>query len=145
MVTKTKATIELYDGRQAGKRGVVWHLGAVLYHADSGQPETFQPKLRKLLDQAQADLQRAGLKYWFNSLRIAAMLVKLSAEGKHGIPALYPCLKMVKTCGYLYRVYLGPDQSVALTCYTVRHDAHGLLEALASVARRQEANPKRMQ
>ena len=114
----TRSHVEVWDGTP-GDEGT--DLGALLYHHSDGMPSAMIPCLRAHLDQHK---ERA---YWWDSERIAAMLVAwsigeyqmpdLDIEKAHaydggegvtsrGVPMFHPCLAYHGDIEYLYRVYL---------------------------------------
>ena len=132
MADRIRSNIEFYDGRQGGKR-LFWRLGAVLYHANSGDPEKFRPELMATIEEAQMALKWSGVRYWYNSVRLAGMMIARSIEGEHKMPRLHPCTELLATSDYVYRVFLAPGEQVTVTCYQVDHGDNGLIESLSLV------------
>ena len=139
MADRIRSNIEFYDGRQAGKR-VFWRLSAVLYHANSGGPDKFLPELEAMVADAQSALKASGVRYWYNGVRFAGMLVARSVEGEHKMPRLLPCTELLSTSDYVYRVSLAPEEQVKLTCYRVVHGDGGLTESLSPVDEQKPAS-----
>ncbi|MBW7884701.1 MAG: hypothetical protein H3C34_19085 [Caldilineaceae bacterium] len=133
MTKRTRTAIELYDGRKVGEKNTSWRLGAVLYHASSGEPPAFRAELEAALDSVLAALKASGVRYWYNSVRLAGMLVVRSLEGEHNLPRLLPCVQAPATTDYLFRVFLNPDEKVEVVCYQVNHDSRGLVTLLSPV------------
>lgn len=133
MTKRTRIAIEFYDGRPVGERAVSWRLGAVLYHANAGEQPASRAELDQALDTALASLKASGVRYWFNSVRLAGMLVARSLSSEHNMPRLLPCVQAPATTDFLYRVFLHPNEKVEVACYQVSHDDHGLVTSLSSI------------
>ncbi len=113
----TRANIELYDGV---------HRGVMLYHHCDGYPSWMGPELERKLKQAQAGLDEAGYPYWWDSERVGALIVKLSANESDlhkNVPTFQPCLNQHGDIEYLWRVYLGPGNGeYEIQCFRVSWD-----------------------
>ena len=134
MAKRTRTTIELYDGRIVGDKTVSWRMGAMLYHANASEPPASRAELDNALAAALAALKASGVRYWYNSVRLAGMLVARSLEGEHNLPRLLPCVQAPTTTDYLFRVFLNPDEKVEVACYQVSHDDRGMVTSLSPVA-----------
>ena len=122
----TRANIELYDGWKLDNGITNWRKGAVLYHHWDSYPSWMGPRLEDLLTQVKKALDQAGYPYWWDSGRVGALIVKLSAdedELKKGVPAFQPCFELHGDIEYLWRVYLGPeDGEYDIQCFAVCFD-----------------------
>ena len=93
----TRANIELYDawgGESDVGRWMHWKKGAVLYHHCDGYPAWMGPELQRKLKEAKKELDKAGFPYWWDSERVGALIVKLSADESeihNSVPAFQPC------------------------------------------------------
>jgi hypothetical protein len=67
--------VEIYDNYDEQDKP-----GAMLYHHSDGYPDFMGQKLTDFLDGTYERLEKAGYPYWWDSERVAAMLVLLSAE-----------------------------------------------------------------
>lgn len=122
----TRSNIELYDGWKPDNGKTAWRQGAVLYHHWDGYPSWMGPRLEELLKQVKAALDQAGYPYWWDSDRVGALMVKLSAdedEMKKGVPAFQTCFKHHADIEYLWRVFLGPKEGVYdIECFSIAYD-----------------------
>jgi hypothetical protein len=125
----TRANIELYDGweEDRGQRKVIlWTKGAVLYHHCDGYPSWMGPELERILQAVKRELDKAGFPYWWDSERVGALMVKLSADDSEfykGVPHFKPCLELHGDIEYLWRVFLGPkDGEYDIQCFEIAHD-----------------------
>ena len=142
----TRANIELYDGweeqNRIGKR-IRWRKGAVLYHHCDGYPAWLGPELERKLEQAKKELDDAEFPYWWDSERVGALIVKLSAneEFYRNVPSFQPCLDVHGDTNYLWRVFLGPrDGEYEIQCFKVTWDwDKDQLKGLETVDWRKEA------
>jgi len=122
----TRANIELYDGwekHQGKSKWIVWKKGAVLYHHHDGYPSWMGPELERILKTVKQELDQAGYSYWWDSERVAALMVKLSADDSEfykGVPRFQPCLNLHIDINYLWRVFLGPkDGAYDIQCFSI--------------------------
>ena len=124
----TRANIELHDGweedRKQGKM-TWWRKSAVLYHHYDGYPSWMGPELERILKAARQELHTAGYPYWWDSERVGALMIKLSADSDvyGGVPRFKPCLNLHGDIDYLWRVFLGPEAGAyEIQCFRVDHD-----------------------
>jgi len=125
----TRANIELYDGweeeKEIGKR-MTWKKGVILYHHCDGYPSWMGPELESRLEAARKELKKAGHPYWWDSERVGALIVKLSANAgrlHRNVPTFQPCLDLHGDIEYLWRVFLGPkDGESEIRCFSVTWD-----------------------
>lgn len=120
----TRCNVEIYDHYEGSKP-------VILYHHSDGYPSCQIPKLHAFLKNAYARLKKLGYPYWWDSERVAAMLILLSADSyteptllteerfaeragdgwKHdaaqGYPVYQPCASLHGDIEYIYRVKLG--------------------------------------
>ena len=139
MADRIRSNIEFYDGRQGGKR-IFWRLSTVLYNARSGGPDKFRPELQSLIADTMKALKASGVRYWYNSARLAGMMVVKSTDGENHMPRLLPCVELLSTSDYVYRVFLAPDEKVSVTCHRVVHGESGLMESLSLVEETEQAS-----
>jgi hypothetical protein len=122
----TRANIELYDGWQQGDSALRWHKGVVLYHHYDGDPTWMGPELEHQLRRAKTTLVRQKLRYWWDSERVGALIVKQSVaqDGVNkGVPRFHPGLELHGDIDYLWRVFLGPEVwQYDIQCFRVKHD-----------------------
>ena len=142
----TRSNIELYDGwgegQGQGKR-TVWHKGVVLYHHWDGYPSWMGPELERILQAAKKELAKARRLYWWDSERVGALMIKLSADGKgcdRHVPRFKPCVELHRDIEYLWRVFLGPkDGEYEIQCASISHDwKRDVIEHLEPVDWRKE-------
>ena len=130
MPKRFRGNIEFYDALQRGKR-MRWRLGAVLYAANIDDPFLFRQAVEGLVEAALIHLKASGVRYWYNSVRIAGMLVAGSANGEYKVPTLYPCTQVLPTADYVIRVRLAPDEQLLVAGYRVAYGTEGLLESMS--------------
>ena len=130
----TRANIELYDGwwPNQGQNGMtLWKKVVVLYHHCDGYPSWMGPELERILKAARRELHRAGYPYWWDSERVGALMIKLSADSDFykGVPRFNPCLDFHGDIDYLWRVFLGPYDrrkpkvlKYEIQCFSITHD-----------------------
>jgi hypothetical protein len=122
----TRCNVEIYDSYPS-------EPGAMLYHHSDGYPDFMRGKLERFLTAAYRHLQEAGYPYWWDSERVAAVIVLLSVEDydeplrpfstdradryepgankyRHLVPVFQPCLHRHGDIEYVWRVILGPKQ-----------------------------------
>lgn len=128
----TRAHIALYD--QYDKEVP----GALLYHHSDGYPEFMEPYLERMLEAVSKFLERAGYSYWWDSERVAAVMVLLSStcyeepsfpdekriasdpeqrykggvvefDFNGGVPYCQPCTRMHGDVEFLWKVKLLPE------------------------------------
>ncbi len=121
----TRCNIEIYDQNQT-------EPGAILYHHSDGYPDFMLKKLNKFLKESYNVLQRAGYAYWWDSERVASVMIMLSIEDyevpmlpfstkrtdydfnqfskpyrpEKGIPVFQPCVSLHGDIAYVYKVRL---------------------------------------
>ena len=124
----TRANIELYDGwrdTSGSEDRIEWRKGALLYHHhyhhDEGYLSWMGPELARKLQAAEEALDTVGHADWWDSERVAALVVKLSADGD-GIPAFQPCAELHRDIEYLWRVFLTARSGYRIRCFRVRWD-----------------------
>jgi len=86
----TRCHVELWDAwykdapirgmNPHGSKTILTKLGVRLYHHSDGYPSFMRPKLKKFLPAAYEYLKEAGYSYWWDSERVAAVLIALSIE-----------------------------------------------------------------
>ena len=145
----TRCHVELHDCYYKGNHGfprkdkppvampkTVSHFGVRLYHHSDGYPSFMRPKLKRFLPAVFAYLKEAGHPYWWDSERVAAVLIALSIEDYEqplkpfstdrpnqyvsgsngpyrtngGVPTFQPCFAEHCDIEYVWKVTLGPEQ-----------------------------------
>lgn len=144
----TRAHIELHDAwyKNQVMRGVDTpgldktqvqsRLGLRLYHHSDGYPSFMRKKLKTFLTRTYEFLKEAGYPYWWDSERVGATLILLSAEDYYeplipfstdrdtryvsgsdkpyrpdgGVPVFQPCHEEHSDVEYVWKVVLGPEQ-----------------------------------
>jgi hypothetical protein len=137
----TRCHVELYDAwyKDHTKQEKTFSLGVRLYHHSDGYPSFMRNKLKRYLTAAYEYLKEAGYPYWWDSERVAAVLIALSIEdyeqplkpfstdransyaqknGKYpeeyrvygGVPAFQPCLNEHSDIEYVWKVVLQPEE-----------------------------------
>ena len=122
----TRCHVEICDG-SAGD-------GVLLYHHSDGYPSFQRPKLHRYLEGAFARLTAAGYPYWWDSERVAALLVMLSAGNyekpaepeANGVPVYQPAHSVHGDIEWFYSVLLDPAAQGKYTI-EVRKDKGGPL------------------
>jgi len=122
----TGCQIEIWDRWNYGAPS----KGTLLYHHNDGYPEFMYPKLKKFLNASYEYLKEAGYSHWWDSERVAAVMIALSIEDyyeplmpiklphKPKVPVFQPSLEQHENVEYLWRVYLGPkDGEFYIECY----------------------------
>ena len=78
------------------------------------------------MKEAKKELDKAGFPYWWDSERVGALIVKLSADESEihkSVPAFQPCLDLHGDIDYVWRVFLGPkDGEYEIQCFRIAHD-----------------------
>lgn len=72
----TRCQIEIMDGKFEDHKG----MGVLLYHHSDGYPSFQLEKLQRFLDRVKTFLDEAEYPYWWDSERVAAVMVLLSAQ-----------------------------------------------------------------
>jgi len=130
----TRCNIEIYD-----KWSEDWSCGVILYHHSDGYPDFMKGKLKRFLEKTFEILTEAGYPYWWDSERVAAVMIMLSIEDyenpllpfstnrsnsfeprdpyrpNEGIPVFQPCLKLHGDIEYIYRIRLDPEKNGKFT------------------------------
>ena len=140
-----RANIELYDGwEQCVGQGTVtkWRKGAVLYHYRDGHPSRMGPELERVMQAVKHELKMAMFPFWRDSERVAALMVKSSADGftfYKGVSRFGPCSDLHADTDFVWRVFLGPEDGVYdIQCFELTYDRDkGVINHLASVDWRQ--------
>lgn len=119
----TRANIELCDKRVTNGK-ITWQAGVLLYHHWDGYPTWMGPELERMLKLVKAALATAGFSYWWDSERVGALMIKLSADdmSDKGIPRFQPCTALHGDIEYLWRVHLGASGQYEIQCFQVRMD-----------------------
>jgi len=143
----TRCNIEIYTGPDVNDHPVI------LYHHSDGYPSAQLPKLDAYLKGAFDRLSRLGYPYWWDSERVAAMMIFLSAntysepallneeqfteacdkttwQKPLGYPHYQPCARLHGDIEFLYRVHLLHDGRFRIDCY--REDGTTKLASLTS-------------
>lgn len=123
----TRANIELYDNWKPNREGPNrWRRGVILYHHSDGYPKWMGPELEEKLEEAKEELDKAGYPYWWDSERVGALMVKLSADESplhKNVPTFQPCLEHHGDIEYLWRVFLGPKGGeYEIRCFEIAYD-----------------------
>jgi hypothetical protein len=134
----TRCNIEIYDSPNG-------RCGAMLYHHSDGYPEFMQGKLERFLKATYEYLKEAEYPYWWDSERVAAILIVLSIEdyeqplkpfsterdnkyqilGKKeyrpdgGVPVFQPCMDRHGDIDYVWKVYLKDAGEFEIKCENV--------------------------
>jgi hypothetical protein len=107
-----------YDGKTS------WGVGVILYHHWDGYPAWMGPELDRILKQVKTTLNTAGFSYWWDSERVGALMIKLSADSTsyNGVPRFQPCTALHGDIDYLWRVLLGTSGEYDIQCFRVNVD-----------------------
>lgn len=124
----TRCNIEIYDDQWDKEKP-----GAILYHHSDGYPEFMLDKLNTFLKETYELLKEAEYPYWWDSERVASIMILLSVEDYkealkpfstdrhnkcdnenmddayrpyHGIPVFQPCLTLHSDIDYVYKIHL---------------------------------------
>jgi hypothetical protein len=73
----TRCTVRIYDGEE---NSTPEEHPVMLYHHSDGYPSFMVPLLKRFLEETRVFLQEAGFPYWWDSERVAAVMILLSAE-----------------------------------------------------------------
>jgi hypothetical protein len=76
----TRCCIEIYDGDYDLEDAEKLGKPVILYHHSDGYPKFQLPKLVAFLGESYSRLSQLGYSYWWDSDRVSAMLVLLSAN-----------------------------------------------------------------
>src|ERR1039458_10039215 len=135
----TRCNVEIYDSFNTE------NPGAMLYHHSDGYPDFMMGKLDRFLKATFEYLTEAGYSYWWDSERVASILILLSIEdyknplkpfstdraNKYdiknptqeyridgGVPVFQPCMKLHRDIEFVWRVYLGDTNGeVTVKCF----------------------------
>jgi len=99
----------------------------ILYHHCDGYPEWTGPHLEAMLEQCRRVLKENNVDYWWDSERISALLVALSAGnllpdrslGAFAVPTWQPSAGIHEDIDYLWEIRLGKEQEATIACYKV--------------------------
>jgi hypothetical protein len=143
----TRCNVEIYDGFNRESPG------AMLYHHSDGYPSFMAGKLDRFLKAAYEYLTDSGYSYWWDSERVAAVLIALSIEDytnplkpfstdrvnrydtqnpskeyrtDGGVPVFQPCLRLHGDIEYVWRVYLTGSGEFTVKCFRANHNGNGI-------------------
>ncbi|RDJ34983.1 MAG: hypothetical protein DWQ19_09115 [Crenarchaeota archaeon] len=112
----TRCNIEIHDTFNVLGGGEQEYLGALLYHHSDGYPGFMDKKLHKFLKATYKYLEKAGHPYWWDSERVAAVMILLStgdyeaptqpALHSFDVPQFQPSLKLHDDIDYIWKVVL---------------------------------------
>lgn len=130
----TRCNILIHDPEVEGSPD----LPVILYHHQDSMSDRFLPKLHRLLKDAHEFLKQADRDCWWNSERLAAIMILLSADASRhaafagllptdpedvdtapeaAVPTLLPCAAVHRDIEYIYDVWLSPVSG----CYRIDH------------------------
>ena len=114
----------------------------MLHHDRDGHPSRMGPELERILRAVKQELEMAMFPFWRDSERVAALMVKSSADGfafYRGNPRFGPCTDLHADTDFVWRVFLGPEDGVYdIQCFKLAYDGdRGVINHLASVNWRQ--------
>ena len=137
----TRANIELYDSVKHNERFITWHKGAMLYHHHDGYPAWMGPELTQKLASVKAILGKQGRSYWWDSERVGALIVALSADTADSVPRFQPCLRHHGDIDYIWRIFLGPEAGqYTMRCLEMGRDwDHDVVDQLTPIDWQKEA------
>lgn len=113
----TRANIELWD-RWTYEDEPQERLGVRLYHHYDGYPSWMGPELVRMLGQVKDTLDAENRSYWWDSERVGALFVSLSADG--GMPEFQPCYDLYGDIEFLWKIYLYGQGEYEIKCKAVK-------------------------
>ena len=121
----TRAHIELIDRHDRTDRRCD-SLVVRLYHHFDGCPKWMGPELERKLEKARWVLEKLNSPSWWDSERVGALMVALSANESvySPMPTFQPTCTWHTDIDYLWRVYLGPDPwEYSIECLRIEQGA----------------------
>jgi hypothetical protein len=124
----TRCNIEICDDLGNGQSQV----GCILYHHSDGYPSFQLPKLHRFLKDVFKRLKAIDRSYWWDSERVGAMMIFLSAFSyenpslkpstdpdnmTNGVPEYQPCIALHGDIEYIYRIILKGQGKYTIEIY----------------------------
>ena len=133
-----RATFELYDVKGEGASRSA-HKASVLYTPRGGAVSN-KREIESAIEGAITASKESGVRYWFNSLRIARILVSMTDDSSL---RFYPSIRPISTSRFVWRVLLGsPEGAFELIPYRVEFNKLKLLERLTPVVENEKKEKK---